>query len=472
MVTAVACAEVPKFTILIGGSFGAGNYAMAGRAYSPRFLWSWPNTRISVMGGIQAARVLSTVRETSLPGGAWPSEREREAFEAPILETYEREGSPYFATARLWDDGVIDPLDTRRILAMGIEASLCAPIPETGSASSGCDRRSRAPRHHAGRQDAIADLGYDRPDDRRQPPLHRAGQGPRPRASRRHRADRGRRPRGPAVLPRRRDRPAGRRPHRRVARAGRRIDDPDGSTLRLTMPDGRVVDGPVPRRRDRDEDVRTCRRRARRRGPWAAALSTIAGRDVRLIRTDEPGGTRTQHHASLVSDGSLGRLGDQLGVGAVDGRRSRCSSSCAAAATTRKTRGSAAASPSAGRPSVSARSRAAMRHDPDSGDASRRSAIPITAPRRQGPRLRGVRGDRARRRIAVGDELRSSRRPRRRGESTRLDDEAAAEELRRLRSAADRGQVDRRASPRRPRPAAASVPGSVEGGRPAGRRRS
>jgi 3-methylcrotonyl-CoA carboxylase beta subunit len=131
MVTAVACAEVPKFTILIGGSFGAGNYAMAGRAYSPRFLWSWPNARISVMGGVQAARVLSTVRETSLPGGAWPSERERAAFEAPILETYEREGSPYFATARLWDDGVIDPLDTRRILAMGIEASLCAPIPET-----------------------------------------------------------------------------------------------------------------------------------------------------------------------------------------------------------------------------------------------------------------------------------------------------------------------------------------------------
>jgi len=131
MVTAVAGAEVPKFTVLVGGSFGAGNYAMAGRAYSPRFLWSWPNARISVMGGQQAARVLSTVREASLPGGAWPSEDEREAFEAPILATYEREGSPYFATARLWDDGVIDPADTRRILAMGIEASLCAPIPET-----------------------------------------------------------------------------------------------------------------------------------------------------------------------------------------------------------------------------------------------------------------------------------------------------------------------------------------------------
>ena len=131
LVTAVACAEVPKFTVLIGGSFGAGNYAMAGRAYGPRFLWSWPNSRISVMGGAQAARVLSTVREAALPGSAWASDADRDAFEAPILETYEREGSPYFATARLWDDGVIDPLDTRRVLAMGIEAALCAPIPET-----------------------------------------------------------------------------------------------------------------------------------------------------------------------------------------------------------------------------------------------------------------------------------------------------------------------------------------------------
>ncbi|MBA2380844.1 MAG: methylcrotonoyl-CoA carboxylase [Chloroflexi bacterium] len=125
MVTAVACAEVPKFTILIGGSFGAGNYAMAGRAYQPRFLWTWPNSRISVMGGVQAARVLSTV------GGPFKTETERDAFEAPILETYEREGSPYFATARLWDDGVIDPLDTRRVLSLGIEAALHAPIPDT-----------------------------------------------------------------------------------------------------------------------------------------------------------------------------------------------------------------------------------------------------------------------------------------------------------------------------------------------------
>ena len=125
LVMAVANAEVPKFTVLIGGSFGAGNYAMAGRAYQPRFLWTWPNARISVMGGQQAARVLSTVR------GEFNDDAERDAFEAPILETYEREGSPYFATARLWDDGVIDPLDTRRILTLGLEAALHAPIPET-----------------------------------------------------------------------------------------------------------------------------------------------------------------------------------------------------------------------------------------------------------------------------------------------------------------------------------------------------
>ncbi|MER3418332.1 MAG: methylcrotonoyl-CoA carboxylase, partial [Chloroflexota bacterium] len=131
MVTAVACAEVPKFTVIIGGSFGAGNYAMAGRAYSPRFLWTWPNARISVMGAQQAARVLSTVREASLPGGRWASDEERDAFEAPILESYEREGNPYFATARLWDDGIIDPLDTRRVLAMGMSAALNAPIPAT-----------------------------------------------------------------------------------------------------------------------------------------------------------------------------------------------------------------------------------------------------------------------------------------------------------------------------------------------------
>jgi 3-methylcrotonyl-CoA carboxylase beta subunit len=125
MVTAVACAEVPKLTVIIGGSFGAGNYAMAGRAYGPRFLWTWPNSRISVMGGPQAARVLSTVR------GGFADDAARDGFEGPILERYEAEGSPYYATARLWDDGVIDPLDTRRVLALGIAASLHAPIPET-----------------------------------------------------------------------------------------------------------------------------------------------------------------------------------------------------------------------------------------------------------------------------------------------------------------------------------------------------
>ncbi|HXD68596.1 MAG TPA: carboxyl transferase domain-containing protein [Gaiellales bacterium] len=124
LVTAVACAEVPKFTVVIGGSFGAGNYAMCGRAYSPRQLWMWPNARISVMGGAQAARVLSTVRGEM-------DEAERDAFEAPILETYDREGSPYYSTARLWDDGVIDPVDTRKVLALGLAAAACRPVPDT-----------------------------------------------------------------------------------------------------------------------------------------------------------------------------------------------------------------------------------------------------------------------------------------------------------------------------------------------------
>jgi len=132
LVTAVATTPVPKYTVIIGGSFGAGNYGMAGRAYAPRQLWMWPNARISVMGGQQAARVLSTVRETSLPEGQWESEEAREQFEQPILDKYEREGSPYYSTARLWDDGVIDPLDTRRLLAMGISAALNAPIPQPG----------------------------------------------------------------------------------------------------------------------------------------------------------------------------------------------------------------------------------------------------------------------------------------------------------------------------------------------------
>jgi 3-methylcrotonyl-CoA carboxylase beta subunit len=132
MVTAVATAQVPKFTVIIGGSFGAGNYGMCGRAFSPRFLWMWPNARISVMGGEQAASVLATVKRDGIEGkgGAWSAEEEA-AFKAPLLAQYEHQGHPYYATARLWDDGVIDPADTRRVLALGLSASLNAPIPET-----------------------------------------------------------------------------------------------------------------------------------------------------------------------------------------------------------------------------------------------------------------------------------------------------------------------------------------------------
>jgi 3-methylcrotonyl-CoA carboxylase beta subunit len=132
LVTAVASAEVPKFTVLIGGSFGAGNYGMCGRAYSPRFLFTWPNSRISVMGGEQAASVLATIRRDGMEarGESWPVADE-EAFKAPVRERYETEGDPYYATARLWDDGVIDPAQTRDVLALAIAASLNAPIPET-----------------------------------------------------------------------------------------------------------------------------------------------------------------------------------------------------------------------------------------------------------------------------------------------------------------------------------------------------
>ncbi|MDQ3615366.1 MAG: methylcrotonoyl-CoA carboxylase [Actinomycetota bacterium] len=138
LVTAVACSVVPKFTVVIGGSYGAGNYGMCGRAYDPRFLWMWPNARISVMGGEQAASVLATVRRDALEarsgsgetgGDPW-SAAEEEKFRASIRDQYEREGSPYYSTARLWDDGVIDPLDTRRVLGMGLAASANAPIPE------------------------------------------------------------------------------------------------------------------------------------------------------------------------------------------------------------------------------------------------------------------------------------------------------------------------------------------------------
>jgi 3-methylcrotonyl-CoA carboxylase beta subunit len=129
LVTAVACARVPKFTVVIGGSFGAGNYGMCGRAYSPRFLWMWPNARISVMGGEQAASVLATVRRDGIEakGGTWSADDEA-AFKAPIREQFERQADPYYATARLWDDGIIDPADTRRVLALGLSASLNAPI--------------------------------------------------------------------------------------------------------------------------------------------------------------------------------------------------------------------------------------------------------------------------------------------------------------------------------------------------------
>jgi 3-methylcrotonyl-CoA carboxylase beta subunit len=132
MVTAVSCASVPKVTLILGGSFGAGNYGMCGRAFNPRFVWSWPNSRISVMGGEQAASVLATVRRDGIEakGGTW-SAAEEEAFKAPIRDQYERQGHPYYATARLWDDGVIDPVDTRRVLALGLAAALSAPIGET-----------------------------------------------------------------------------------------------------------------------------------------------------------------------------------------------------------------------------------------------------------------------------------------------------------------------------------------------------
>jgi 3-methylcrotonyl-CoA carboxylase beta subunit len=132
MVTAVACARVPKFTVIIGGSFGAGNYGMCGRAFGPRFVWMWPNARISVMGGEQAANVLAQVKGDNLArkGEAW-SAREQEDFKRPIREQYERQGHPYYASARLWDDGIIDPRDTRDILGLGISASLNAPIEKT-----------------------------------------------------------------------------------------------------------------------------------------------------------------------------------------------------------------------------------------------------------------------------------------------------------------------------------------------------
>ncbi len=133
MVTAVACAQVPKITLVIGGSFGAGNYAMCGRAYAPRFLWMWPNARISVMGGEQAAHVLAQVKRDGKEarGESWSAEEE-EAFKEPIRQQYEAQGHPYYASARLWDDGIIDPADTRMVLGLSLSAALNAPVAETG----------------------------------------------------------------------------------------------------------------------------------------------------------------------------------------------------------------------------------------------------------------------------------------------------------------------------------------------------
>lgn len=131
MVTAVATAQVPKFTVIIGGSYGAGNYGMCGRAFSPRFLWMWPNARICVMGGEQAAGVLATVKRDGIEarGGSWSAEEEA-AFKQPVIDQFGHQSHPYYASARLWDDGVIDPADTRRVLALGLSATLNAPIPE------------------------------------------------------------------------------------------------------------------------------------------------------------------------------------------------------------------------------------------------------------------------------------------------------------------------------------------------------
>jgi 3-methylcrotonyl-CoA carboxylase beta subunit len=132
MVTAVSTVGVPKFTVIVGGSYGAGNYGMCGRAYGPRFLWMWPSARISVMGGEQAASVLATVRRDNIEakGGSWSKEEEA-AFKQPILEQYDREGHPYYATARLWDDGILDPVDTRMALALGLSAAMNQPIGPT-----------------------------------------------------------------------------------------------------------------------------------------------------------------------------------------------------------------------------------------------------------------------------------------------------------------------------------------------------
>jgi acetyl-CoA carboxylase carboxyltransferase component len=133
MVHAVANADVPKLTVVVGGSFGAGNYGMCGRAYAPRFLWMWPNARISVMGGEQAANVLLTIKRDQLARGGKPdmTQEEQDTFKRPILDKYEREGEPYYSSARLWDDGILDPAQTRRVLGLALSACLNKPIDDT-----------------------------------------------------------------------------------------------------------------------------------------------------------------------------------------------------------------------------------------------------------------------------------------------------------------------------------------------------
>ena len=132
MVTAVATTQVPKITMIVGGSFGAGNYGMCGRAYSPRFLWTWPNSRISVMGGEQAAGVLATVKRDAIErkGGEWSADEEAE-FKRPTIEMFETQSHPLYASARLWDDGIINPLKSREILALSLSAALNAPVEDT-----------------------------------------------------------------------------------------------------------------------------------------------------------------------------------------------------------------------------------------------------------------------------------------------------------------------------------------------------
>ena len=143
LVTAVATTAVPKVTMLIGGSYGAGNYGMAGRAYSPRFLWTWPNSRIAVMGGEQAAGVLATVRREGIErkGGSWSAEEEAE-FKRPTIEMFERQSHPLYASARLWDDGIVHPAKSREILALSLSAALNTPIGTRASGCSGCEAPS------------------------------------------------------------------------------------------------------------------------------------------------------------------------------------------------------------------------------------------------------------------------------------------------------------------------------------------